>query len=197
MAIREVNFIPLEILHSRYVFRHLQVWLVCLLVALGLSTGIYIYQIRSIMSEKDVTGRLSMLQSELKAKIEEINLLKTQLEKLREQHAEVSSITRTNRFSNIVAVLSSAMNSDTWLKQLTITRQIKDDDNNLSLVGLTGSSLSNEKLGDFLKKLSRDTGFKDVLLKYAREQSGASATPDAGATLNLIEFYIECSSPKG
>ena len=58
-------------------------------------------------------------------------------------------------------------------------------------IGLSGFSLENEELGNFLNRLSSDPLFSDVQLKYARGENVKMGGEGDAVQLDLIHFHID------
>jgi hypothetical protein len=83
------------------------------------------------------------------------------------------------------------MNEFTWLSSLDMDRGREKQGG--ILLRLTGFSLRNEELGDFLTGLSRDPLFRQVLLRHAKEAKvAASGDPTAKERMDGVQFEIEC-----
>jgi Tfp pilus assembly protein PilN len=160
MALREVNLIPAEFLSRRQVTRHLLFWSGCLLVVLGLVGGFYFYQSQAVLSIKGSMLTLNDMQTHLGMRIEEINRIKDELERLDQQQAALEGIARNHPYSKILFKLADMMNPDTWLTQLAIDSS-KEKDGKIGLV-LTGLSFSNAELGNFVDRFSNDLLLKQV-----------------------------------
>lgn len=192
MALREINLIPADILSSRYLLRHLFFWAGCLTLSLSLICGLFLYQTHFVINKKRSMKDLKNIATRMGIRSEEINRIQVELEKQDQQQGVLKTIKRTQPYSKVLFKLADIMNEDTWLTRLAIDSAInKDKDDNESLE-LAGFSFSNEKLGNFLSRLSGEALFKDVLLKYAKETRKAQPDLDREANASLIQFQIEC-----
>jgi hypothetical protein len=57
---------------------------------------------------------------------------------------------------------------------------------------LSGFSFSNEELGNFLNRLTAESIFKAVVLKYAQETILAQPERHAEEAVKVVKFEIEC-----
>jgi len=193
MALREINLIPNEILAQRHLLRHLFVWAGCLIISLSLIFGSYLYKTHVVLAKKRSLTSLKDTHSQLGARIEEIKRIKEEIERLAQQQSVLETVTRTQAYSQVLLKLADIMNENTWLTQLDIDGS-KDANHDASLK-LTGFSLYNEELGNFLSQLSAEPLFKAVLLKYAKETNILNQNP--GESVKLIQFQIECNISRG
>lgn len=131
------------------------------------------------------------MQIKLGTRIEKINQIQEELEKLDQQQSLLKTITKNQPYSIVLLKLATLMNEYTWLTQFAISSG-KDKENNVN-VKLTGFSFSNNKLGDFLDRLSYEPMFTSISLKYARETK--IALPDQNETkrVKVIQFEIKCN----
>ncbi|MCK4389746.1 MAG: PilN domain-containing protein [Desulfobacterales bacterium] len=188
MALREINLIPAEILNRQHLVRHFCFWTGCLVTSLALILGIYLYQSRAVLAEKQTLAKLEVKYDELGVKIQEINQIQKELQNLAEQQVVLSNITRTQPYSRVLVRLAQIMSEHTWLTQLVIEGGTDTDARpNLKLTGL---SHSNKDLGEFVNRLSNEPLFKAVTLKYARETRKA-VSRETESPLILIQFQIE------
>ena len=194
MALRDVNLIPADIQNRQIFNRHLAFWLGCLAVSLGMILSFYLYQKCIVLTKKSAFGNLNDTHTNLGLKIKEIKRIQEEVEKLDQQQAVLDTIITSTMCWRIIQRLSEIINESTWLKELTTgIGKNKDTRSNLKL---SGFSSSNEELGNFLIKLSGDSMFKGVLLKFARETILNRAGKDDGDKIKVIEFEIECELNK-
>jgi len=193
MALREINLIPNEILAQRHLLRHLFFWAGCLIISLSLIFGSYLYKTHVVLAKKRSLTSLKDTHSQLGARIEEIKRIKEEIERLAQKQSVLETVTRTQAYSQVLLKLADIMNENTWLTQLDIDGS-KDANHDASLK-LTGFSLYNEELGNFLSQLSAEPLFKAVLLKYAKETNILNQNP--GESVKLIQFQIECNISRG
>lgn len=194
MALREINFIPIEIVARRTLLRHLLFWTGCLLISLSLIWGFYFYHQHTLQAKKRSVTALKQMHANLGAKIEEIKKIREEVERLRQKQAGLESITRNESYSRIFAELADIMNKDTWLSQLVIDSGLGEEaETSLRLVGF---SFSAEELGNFLNQLSNETSFKNVVLQRAIESETSGLYKDMGQPIRLIQFQIVCSVPR-
>jgi Tfp pilus assembly protein PilN len=196
MALRDINLVPAPQLEKRRRIRHLLLWSGCLIGALMLIFCLYLLQVYTIQIQKRSLTQMGEVPLSLNSKVENIRRLQADQEKLNQQKAVMDTIMKKNQsYSLVLFKLSHIMNKNTWLSHLTIDGS-KEKESEARLL-LTGFSLSNENLGDFLNRLSQDTMFKTVVLKYANEGEKENTTPQMKRPANLIQFQIECSLSKG
>ncbi len=197
MALREVNLIPPQNMERRQAARHLLLWSGCLTAALGLICCIYLVQAYALHAQKQRLNLTADIPLKLRGTREEIRRLQASQETLDRQKTVVDAITRKNRsYSLILSRLAGTMNENTWLSQLTIESG-NDKESEIRLI-LNGSSTSNVYLGDFINRLSADSLFRAVILRFANE-GGREQAPPGGTSRSatLINFQIECSLQKG
>ena len=196
MALRDINLVPERELEKRRLIRHLLFWSGCLIGALILIFCLYLLQVYTIQIQKRSLTQMGNIPVSLNSMMENIRRLQASQEKLNRQKAVMDNIMKKNQsYSPVLFRLSQIMNESIWLSQLTIDGS-KEKESEAHLL-LTGFSLSNEKLGDFINRLSKDSMFRAVVLKYARESEKEKTTHPMNRPANLIQFQIECSLPKG
>ncbi|MBI4633034.1 MAG: PilN domain-containing protein [Deltaproteobacteria bacterium] len=197
MALRDINLIPPQNLEKRRMKRHLLLWSGCLLGALGLICCIYLLQAYTIHIQKQRLNLTADIPLKLHGALEEMKRLQANQEKLGQQKMVMGAILKKSQsYSLVLHRLADIMNENTWLSQLTIDGS-NDKESEIRLI-LNGSSTSNVYLGDFLNRLSTDTLFRAVILKFANEGGGEQAWPvRAVRPAKLINFQIECSLQKG
>jgi len=196
MALREINLVPNEVLHRKYLTRHLTLWAGCLTVSLTLILGVYLYQTRLVAAEKSALSELEKIHANLEEKIEEIKNVQAELKNLSQQQAAIETKTRNLSYASLFTKLADIMNVSTWLTKLVVDSG-QDKEEGVAKFELTGFSLSNEKLGDFLSRLSAEPLFEKVLLRYAKERQKAPSRTKQSEPMRLIEFRIECYLAKG
>lgn len=194
MALRDINLIPGDMLYQQQLRRHVSFWAGCLAISLTLVVGIYLYQRHAIMAEKEILTRLKADQQQLAAKIEEMNQIKEELQKIAEKRVVLNKITGNQAYSQVLLKLAEIMNEYTWLKQLTLEddKDYEDPEDDRIRLKLTGFSYSNEDLGDFLIQLSSQPLFKGVVLNYAKETTERHVKDRMTTAVSLIEFQIDC-----
>ena len=198
MALREINFIPIEILARRTLLRHLSFWTGCLAISMVLIWGFHFYHEHTLQAKRRTVTTLKEMHANLGAKIEEIKQIREELEGLNQKQAGLETITRNESYSQIFAKLAEIMNGDTWLSQLAIDSGVQaqaegEVETNLRL---TGFSLSAEELGNFLTQLSNEAMFKNVVLRRATESEISGLYQDMLRPIRLIQFQIVCSVPR-
>lgn len=191
MALREINLIPEEIQARRDLLRHLCFWTGCLVISLTLIWGFHLYQAPVLQAKQQTVAKLKDMHKHLGAKIDEIRRIQQELNRLKQQQAGLETITKSEPYSRVFAKLADIMNKRTWLTQLTIDSGTAQEAE-VSL-RLTGFSLSNDELGNFLNQLSAEAMFKAVVLQHAREYEMSQRNKNARRPLRLIQFQIECN----
>lgn len=190
MALREINLIPGDILTRRHLKRHLSFWAGCLVISLVFIFGFFFYQKHVVLAEKSAFGNLQDTHTHLGLRIQEIKRIQEELEKLDQQQSVLRTIIRGPICSRVLSRLADIMNESTWLTQLTT------DDNRKTEKGaslkLSGFSFSNEELGNFLNRLTAESMFKTVLLKYAQETMLSQPDRNKGEAVKVVKFEIEC-----
>jgi len=192
MALREINLIPSEVMSSRYLGRHLFFWAGWLIVSLTLLGSFFSYQTHFVLNKERPTKNLKNIHALIGTKIDDIYRIQAELERLDQQQSVLKTIKRNLPYSSVLFRLSDIMNEDTWLTSLAIdstSDRDKSDNDNLELTGL---ALSNDKLGNFLSRLSSDDLFKDVVLRYAKETRNTRTYPASKVDTSLIQFQIAC-----
>jgi len=194
MALRETNLIPPEILARRGVLRHLLFWAACLVVSLSFIWTFYFCQIFVLQGKKRTVAELKQKYQNLGSKINEIRQIQEELDRMRQEQAGLENITLGAPYSQIFARLTDIMNEATWLNQLTIDSGHEEEPS--IHLRLRGFSYSADELGNFLKQLTNEPMFKDVLLQQARENVTSQFTTGSGKTVRFMEFNIECKISK-
>jgi Tfp pilus assembly protein PilN len=195
MALREINLVPSEILARRQLVCHLYFWAGCLAITLSLIAGFYLYQTRVVFAKGRAFTSLKEVHMHLGARIDKIKLIQKELEKLRQQQIVLDTVTRKQSYSRVLSRLADIIRAQTWLTQLAMQRH-RDKEGGIS-VTLTGFSLSNKALGDFLSQLTSETLFQTVALKYAKETTGEQSNKEQGTPARLIQFQIDCVIQSG
>ncbi len=194
MALREINLISSDIMSSRYIKRHISFWAFWLILSLSLLGSFFCYQTYFVLDKKRPMKNLEDVHVLIGTKIEDINRIQTELERLDQQESVLKTIKITRPYSRVLYKLSNIMNDDTWLASLVIDSKSSREKENLEL---TGFAFSNDKLGNFLSMLSNDDLFKDVELKFSKEAHNIQAFPDNEANASLIQFQIVCKMYEG
>ena len=198
MALREINFIPIEIVARRTLLRHLFFWTGCIVVSLGLIWGFHFSHEHALKSKKRTVTTLKEMHTNLGAKIDEIKLIRDELDRLNQKQAGLQTITRNESYSRIFAKLADIMNEATWLSQVALDSgvQAEPEAEVETSLRLSGFSLSAEELGDFLTQLSNEAMFKNVVLRRATESETSGLYKDMRKPIRLIKFQIVCSVPR-
>ena len=190
MALREINLIPGHILTRRHLQRHLSFWTGCLVLSLGLIFGFFFYEKHVVLAEKSAFGNLQDTHTHLGLRIQEIKRIQEELEKLDQQQSVLRTIIRGPICSRVLWKLADIMNENTWLTLLT-TDDNREAEKGASLK-LSGFSFSNEELGNFLNRLTAESMFNAVVLKYAQETMLTQPDRNAGEAVKVVKFEIEC-----
>ncbi len=191
MALREVNLVPSDMLFHRQVGRHLSLWAACLLLSLSAVVGGYSIDSRVILAKKRSLMSLDDVDTNLDARIRQINELQGELEKLHEKQTALSAIARNQPYSSVLLRLADIMNENTWLTDLTIDDTGESEDT--TGVEITGFSLSNDDLGGFLSRLAGTVVFQDVVLNFANETRDPRSKGKEGEAGKLIHFKVTCT----
>jgi len=191
MALREINLTPSKILARREFLRHLGFWAGCLLISLALIWGFYFLQEYALSAKKRKVAELKRMHLNLGTKIDEIKLMRAELNALRQKQSGLEDITLNKPYSRIFAELSDLINEHTWLTQLNIDSGLEEE--TAARLKLSGFSFSAEELGNFLDQLQSAPMFKTVVLQQAREYEAVQLSKNTHAPIRLIQFNIECN----
>jgi Tfp pilus assembly protein PilN len=191
MALREINLTPSEILARREFLRHLGFWAGCLLISLALIWGFFFLQEQALSAKRRKVAELKKMHLNLGAKIDEIKLMRAELNTLRQKQSGLEDITLNKPYSRIFAELSDLINEHTWLTQLNIDSGLEEEAT--ASLKLTGFSFSAEELGNFLDQLQSASLFEAVVLQQARENETVQLNKNIHAPVRLIQFNIECN----
>lgn len=195
MALRDINLVDADILFRQQMRRHLLFWAGCLLVCFALLGGFHLFRLQVAFSGTGDQGTLAQVDTQLGERFNEIKTIQEELERLKQKQDLIESITKRRNYYTILVALSDIMNPHTWITNLDLSRGANQSGG--SYLRMTGFSQSNEKLGDFLNRLSNETIFNAVELKYAKESVRAQSGRVTGLTAAQIEFQIECRIPRG
>ncbi len=190
MALREINLTPSEILARREFLRHLGFWAGCVLISLALIWGFYFLQEYTLSAKRRKVAELKKMHLSLGAKIDEIKVMRAELNALRQKLSGLEDITLNKPYSRIFAELSDLINEQTWLTQLNIDSGLEEE--TAARLKLTGFSFSAEELGNFLDQLQSAPLFETVVLQQARENETVRLRKNTNAPMRLIQFNIEC-----
>lgn len=197
MALRDINLVPAPELENRRLRRHLLFWSGWLVASVMLIACLYFVQVYMIQMQNRNLTQIREIPLYLNSKIENIQRLQADQEKLNQQKSVMDTITKKNQsYSLVLFKLSHIMNENTWLSQLIIDGGKEKESADRRLL-VTGFAISNECLGDFLNRLSKDPLFKNVVLKYAREKENENTKQEMNRPTQLIQFQIECGLVKG
>ncbi|MGD8876489.1 MAG: PilN domain-containing protein [Syntrophobacterales bacterium] len=191
MALREINLTPHEILARREFLRHLGFWAGCLLISLALIWGFYFFQEYTLSAKRRKVAELKKMHLSLGTKIDEIKVMRAELNALRQKLSGLENITFNKPYSRIFAELSNLINEQTWLTQLNIDSGLAEE--TAAKLKLTGFSFSAEELGNFLDQLQSAPLFETVILQQARENETVRLSKNTNAPMRLIQFNIECN----
>ncbi len=194
MALREINFIPIELVARRTLLRHLLFWTGCVVISLSLIWGFYFYHEHALQAKKRTVTTLKKRHANLGAKIDEIKHIRDDLDRLNQKQAGLVTITRNEPYSRIFAKLADIMNEATWLSQLAIESGL--DEQTETSLRLTGFSFSAEELGNFLNQLANEAMFKNVVLERLTESETSGLYKNMRKPMRLIQFQIAVRVPK-
>lgn len=194
MALREVNLIPADVLHKKYVLRHITLWTVGLMLCLCLIVGFYQYQARVVLPPKRPVTTLEDMHIRLGSTVDEIKATQQEIQRLSLQESFLKKRNKVQPFSELLLGLSKIMRAQTWLTKLTIAAG-SEQETMVPGIELYGFSLSNNDLGNFLTQLSEEPLFQNVELKYANETQIAASAQDQKALTTVIQFQIDCKTP--
>jgi hypothetical protein len=180
MALRDVNLVPEQVLHRRYVIRHLYAWGGAYLLLFGILAGSYLGYTRVVLAQRNPAIPEEQLRKGLAVTITEIQRKTEELERL----AFVRQASRSGDAPQVLGRLAEIMDPQVWLTDLTL--QARETAGSTLL--LDGLSVSNSLLGSLIKQLNDDPLFGKVVLKSADETQGSTGS-DAAPT-NLIRFAI-------
>ena len=127
----------------------------------------------------------------LGAKIDEIKLMRVELNTLSQKQSGLENITLNKPYSRMFAELSDIMNEQTWLTQLNVDSGLEEE--TTASLKLKGFSFSAEELGNFLDQLTSEPLFKTVVLRQAREYEAVQLSKNVHVPVRLIQFNIECN----
>ena len=195
MALREINLIPADILHKKYLFRRFFLWAGCLSLCLSLIFVFYLYQVHVVLLKKRPGTTFGDMHKQLGTTLEEIKETQQEIQRLSLQESFLKNLTRIQPVSKLLLKLSEIMNTRTWLTKLTIDAETEEE-KTFPGIELYGSSLSNEDLGNFLTQLSVEPMFYNVVLKYANETRISNSQQDRNALVKVIQFQIDCNISK-
>ena len=136
-------------------------------------------------------AELKKMHLSLGAKIDEIKVMRAELNALRQKLSGLENITLNKPYSRIFAELSDLINEQTWLTQLNLDSGLAEE--TAAKLKLTGFSLSAEELGNFLDQLQSAPLFETVVLQQARENETVRLNNNTNAPMRLIQFNIECN----
>lgn len=188
MALREINLIPVDVLQKKYLLRHIFFWSGCLMLCFLFIFGFYSYQVHVVLAKNRPATTLDDMHAKLGITLEEIRETQQEIQRLSYQEAFINRLSRIPPYSRIFMKLSEIMNKRTWLTKLNIRSNSEGDI--APVISLCGVSLSNDALGSFLNRISGETMFSNVILKYAEDSQ--ISTSRQSQTLNVIEFEINC-----
>lgn len=189
MALRDVNLVPARFVYRRRVVHRACFWSICLLMALFMIAGIFVYQTLVVRAQRPVLQSLDEIQLLLGERRSSLKRIRAELQRLNQQRAALAKITQNQSYCQVLWKLTEIFIDETWLTQLSIDRS-REKDTGIQL-GLTGLSTSNATLGNLMSRISIDPMFKDVRLVYAKEGNRQITSAGSGKPLKLIQFQIE------
>jgi len=181
--------VPARIVYRRRVVHRACFWSVCLLTALAMIAGAFVYQTRVIKTQRPVLQSLDEIQMLLGERTSLLKRIRAELQSLNQQRMALAKITKNQSYCQVLWRLSEIFNDETWLTQLSIDRS-REMGTGIQM-GLTGLSISNATLGNFMSRISIDPMFNDVRLVYAKEGSRRIKSTSSDKPLKLIQFQIE------
>ena len=178
----------------QYLLRHICFWAGIMIIVLFLIFAFYIYQVHVVLGKERSMTTLEEVHATLNLSVEEINQVQEELERLAQQQAVLETITRHHSYSRVLQILAAVMGEETWLRELMIDsgRDEAEDEEEGTILALTGFSYSNEGLGDFISQISSEPIFREVVLKYAKE-TFVDRPDESNEPVKLVEFHIDCS----
>ncbi len=189
MAIREINLTPPETAGRRHIRRHLFFWGGCAAAIVAFLGILFVFHSLHISGQKKTMAAFSDAPVVLQSRLAEIRNAQSEIDLLDKRRAVLASLSETSRpTSTVVGKISTMMNGATWLSSFVFEKARGKEP---ELVKLTGYSLSNQDIGDFLSRLSADPGIRNVELKYAVENKVSGAGQKTGGR-TLVQFQIEC-----
>jgi Tfp pilus assembly protein PilN len=151
-------------------------------------SGFHIYQMKAAEARHGPYESLEDLERLLAFKIEAISKTKGELDALKARQSSLQALIGRSNYSQIIFKLAGMMKGNIWLENLTIKRGAE-----ATQIQLSGFSLENEELANFLNKLSDDPVFSDVQLKYAKGERMNVGGEEEEVQLALIHFHIVSS----
>jgi len=164
-----------------------------MILSISLIFGFYQYYTRAVLTKNRAMTNLKEIHIKLGTKIEKINQIQEELKKLDQQQSLIKTITKNKPYTIVLLKLATLMNEYTWLTQFVLDSKNDGEDN--ANMKLTGFSFSNNKLGDFIDRLSCEPMFTSIFLKYARENTIALSDQNKvkKVKVKVIQFEIECN----
>lgn len=159
------------------------------MTTLVMIAGTFVYQTRVIKAQRPVLQSLDEIQILLGERISSLKRIRAEVQRLNQQRTALAKITKNQSYCQVLWKLSEIFNDETWLTQLSIDRS-REMDTGIQM-GLTGLSISNTTLGNFMSRISIDPMFNDVRLVYAKEGRRQIKTTSSDKPLKLIQFQIE------
>lgn len=161
-----------------------------MIISLSLIFGFYHYYTHVVLAKNRAMTSLEEMHIKLGTRIEKVNQIQEELEKLDQQQSLIKTITKNQPYTIILLKVAALMNEYTWLTQFALDSG-KDREDNANMK-LTGFSFSNNKLGNFIDRLSCEPMFTSIFLKYAKESKIALPDQNADRGVKVIQFEIEC-----
>ncbi len=189
MALREINLVPYDLLSRRHMLRHVKFWAGCLILSLSLIFGFRFFQNNVALAQKGISTTLKEVEIHLNKKIEGIQRIKAELDKLSQQQAAFEIITKNPAYSEILYRLAGMMTGDIWLTRLSLTSE-KTNRGNIK-IGLSGYCTHNEEVGNLINDLSAESLFENPQLKFAKEVSAKNDSKNSGQSDKRIQFQID------
>ncbi len=181
MVLRDVNLVPEQVLHRRYVIRHVAAWSFAYLLLLGFSAGAYTVYTRGVLARRRPPTDEAQLRKRLATTIAEVQEKVFQVERL----AFVRRMSRPGSMTLVLDRLAQDLDPQTWLTEFSLQTR---EGSGATLV-LSGRSVSHAKLGTLIGQLTSDRMFGNVVLKTADEERGSTGSIDQPS--DLIAFTIQ------
>lgn len=190
MTLRDINLIPSADLYRSRVKSCLVRCGLGLAVGLALVFSLYGYQTRVVLSMMRPATTLSDVRIRLGATLEEISVAQNEIQRLSRQQAILEELTVHYPLSDLLRLLTAAMNPQTWLAKLEV--ELGDAKQIHSSMILQGYAFSHAWLADFLTRLSADPLVESVELKFAKDAKIAGLTAFSDQIVRAVHFEMAC-----
>ena len=198
---KQINLIPPEYAHSRYVHRRITIWIE-LTVAIGAMVGALGFNLyRSAEGAERQHKRLEARAAAFKQISAQLHAVAAEKKTIIEKLTDIYAIRRKRICSVIFSDIAAACNERVFLTELVIGPQenapkarVRSRDENKTapepqeedktVLKLVGSAMANLDLTRFVSDLAKSAALGEVKLKFWRQ--------DSMGALKLIKFEIEC-----